>query len=167
VADYSFVTLWRVAAPIERVWQAIAEVERWPDWWKAIARVEVVQPGAPDGMGRVVNLTFRTALPYGFTFQTETVRVDPPRILEAHAAGDLEGMGLWTLTPEAGGTLVRYDWNVRINRRWLNFIAPLARPAFNWNHDVTMRWGAEGLARYLGVAVAQVELKPPQAAATA
>ena len=38
----------------------------------------------------------------------------------------------------------------------MNLLAPLARPAFNWNHDVTMRWGAEGLARLLGVEVRDV-----------
>ena len=159
MADYAFVTLWHVAAPIERVWQAIADVERWPDWWKAIARVEVVQPGAPDGAGRVVNLTFRTALPYSLTFETKTVRSEPPRLLEAQARGDLEGVGRWTLTPDGAGTLVRYDWNVHTNRRWMNLLAPLARPAFNWNHDVTMGWGAEGLARLLGTEVTSVELR--------
>lgn len=157
MADYSFVTLWRVAAPIERVWEVIDAAEEWPRWWKAIARAEVKEPGAPDGTGRVLRLTFRTALPYGFTFTTKTVRSQPPHLLEARAVGDLEGTGRWTLTPEAGGTLVRYDWNVRTNQRWMNLVAPLARPVFNWNHDVTMRWGAEGLARLLGAGVVALE----------
>ena len=29
-------------------------------------------------------------------------------------------------------------------------VAPLARPVFDYNHDVVMRWGGEGLADRLG-----------------
>ena len=32
----------------------------------------------------------------------------------------------------------------------MNAIAPLARPAFAWNHGYVMRAGAEGIARELG-----------------
>ena len=42
-------------------------------------------------------------------------------------------------------------WNVRTTKPWMNLLAPLARPLFKWNHDVVMGWGAEGLARKLGV----------------
>ena len=30
-------------------------------------------------------------------------------------------------------------------------LAPVARPVFEYNHDVVMRWGGEGLAQRLGV----------------
>ena len=33
----------------------------------------------------------------------------------------------------------------------MNRLAPLARPAFAWNHDYVMRQGARGLAEKLGV----------------
>jgi hypothetical protein len=32
----------------------------------------------------------------------------------------------------------------------MNWLGPLARPAFAWNHDVVMHAGGEGLARRLG-----------------
>jgi hypothetical protein len=44
-----------------------------------------------------------------------------------------------------------YEWDVRTARAWMNWLAPVARPAFAWNHDAVMRQGAEGLARLLGV----------------
>ena len=47
--------------------------------------------------------------------------------------------------------LVRYDWNVVTTKPWMNLLAPVARPLFKWNHDAVMNWGAEGLARRLGV----------------
>jgi hypothetical protein len=32
----------------------------------------------------------------------------------------------------------------------MNLLAPLARPAFRWNHDYVMHNGAVGLAKLLG-----------------
>jgi hypothetical protein len=44
-------------------------------------------------------------------------------------------------------THVRYDWQVVANKRWMRWLAPLARPLFAWNHDVVMDWGRIGLLR--------------------
>jgi hypothetical protein len=41
----------------------------------------------------------------------------------------------------------------------MKLLKPIARPLFEWNHDVSMRWGAQGLAQRLGVNV--VEQKTP------
>jgi hypothetical protein len=81
----------------------------------------------------------------------QVARVEPPFRLEARAAGELDGTGRWTLTSADGGTLVRYDWDVRTTRRWMNLLAPAARPVFRWNHDELMREGSESPARRLGV----------------
>jgi hypothetical protein len=43
------------------------------------------------------------------------------------------------------------DWDVTTSKRGMNMLAPVARPVFEYNHDVVMRWGGEGLARRLGV----------------
>jgi hypothetical protein len=32
----------------------------------------------------------------------------------------------------------------------MNYLAPIARPVFKWNHDVVMAWGREGLEKRLG-----------------
>jgi hypothetical protein len=54
-------------------------------------------------------------------------------------------------TVRKGVTAVLYEWHVGTSKRWMNLLAPLARPVFEYNHDVVMRWGGEGLARRLGV----------------
>lgn len=155
-SKYDFVTLWRVSAPIDRVWPVIADAEHWPDWWRAVASVQLLDRGDPSGIGARSRITFRTALPYGFTFDTIITRLEPPHVMEAQASGDLVGRGLWTLTADGESCLVRYDWNISTNKAWMNRLAPLMRPAFNWNHDVVMRWGAEGLSRRLGVVAQDV-----------
>ena len=50
-----------------------------------------------------------------------------------------------------GATAVVFEWRVRTTRWWMNLLAPLARPAFRWNHDRLMRAGGRGLAGRLGV----------------
>jgi uncharacterized protein YndB with AHSA1/START domain len=150
MAEYHFVSRWRIQAPIERVWEEIFHAERWPSWWKYVDRVDELERGAADGVGRRQHLLFRTRLPYKVGFEVRATRVQPPSTLEADATGELEGTGRWMLTPDDGGTLVRYNWDVRTTRWWMNLLAPVARPAFRWNHDELMREGGESLARRLG-----------------
>jgi uncharacterized protein YndB with AHSA1/START domain len=147
---YRFLTTWCLEAPIEPVWDAIHDSERWPRWWRGVERVVVLEPGAEDGTGQLARYTWRSRLPYELEFDTRTTRVDRPRVLEGEASGELEGSGRWRLFEGAGATAVLYEWNVRTTRAWMNRLAPIARPAFAWNHDHVMRNGALGLARLLG-----------------
>jgi uncharacterized protein YndB with AHSA1/START domain len=156
MAEYHFVSTWQIQAPIEQVWEEISHSERWPDWWKYVVGVEELEPGAADGVGKRQRLLFRTRLPYTLGFEIRVIRVQPPSELEAEATGELEGTGRWTLTSADGGTLVRYYWDIHTTKRWMNLLAPVARPAFKWNHDELMREGGESLARRLGA-----DLVPP------
>jgi hypothetical protein len=38
---------------------------------------------------------------------------------------------------------------VRTTKRWMNAIAPVARPVFAWNHHAVMKNGGRGLAQLL------------------
>ena len=149
MADYAFVTHWHIAAPVERVWDAIYDFKRWPSWWRGVVSVVETKPGDAQGIGGEGIYTWRSALPYTLMFTVRTVRVETHAALGAVVAGDLEGTGLWRFEAEPGGTHVRYDWNVRTTQRWIQRLEPIARPLFIWNHDVIMRWGEEGLRRYV------------------
>jgi len=152
MASYSFVTIWRHRAPIEAVYDAIADSLRWPEWWPTVRRVEELATGDPStGDGSVRRYTFKGSLPYTLSFDMAVTRLERPRVLAGEATGELEGTGVWTLTEEPGGiTVARYDWNVRTTRWWMNLLAPIAGPVFRANHDVVMRAGAKGLCDRLG-----------------
>lgn len=55
MGEYHFGTRWVVQGVVQalrdQVWQAIAEAETWPTWWKGVRSVEVLDPGAADGVG--------------------------------------------------------------------------------------------------------------------
>jgi hypothetical protein len=45
MTDYHFVSTWRLQVPIEQAWEEIVHTERWPSWWKYVARVDQLNPG--------------------------------------------------------------------------------------------------------------------------
>jgi uncharacterized protein YndB with AHSA1/START domain len=148
---FDLVSEWHLKAPVDRVWAELAAPEQWPDWWRAVKRVEVVRAGDANGIGAVRRFTWGTALPYNITFEMEATRIEPQRILEGQARGELNGMGLWTLEPEGAGTHVRYDWRVELSLAWQRALAPLLRPVFAWNHNVVLGWGEADIKTRLGI----------------
>ena len=149
MVDFSLVTVWQIAAPLQRVWDAIYRADEWPKWWRYVDDVVTLQAGHDKGVGAVRRLTWRTRLPYRITFDTRVTVVEPPFALDAEAFGELEGYGRWRLSRQGSATIVRYVWEVSVTKPWMARIAPVARPIFEWNHQAVMRAGGEGLTRYL------------------
>ena len=145
MSRYAFVTEWTLAAPLPAVWELIAHPLAWPVWWRGVERVVQLEPGDAEGRGSLLRYTWRSRLPYRLSFDLRTTRVERHAVLEGEATGELRGVGRWTFTPDGAVTRVRYDWNVEATRRWMTLLAPVARPAFAWNHDVVMGWGLAGL----------------------
>ncbi|MBW4554091.1 MAG: SRPBCC family protein [Aphanocapsa sp. GSE-SYN-MK-11-07L] len=154
---YKFVTRWHLAAPIEQVWDAIFHSENWSLWWKAVDSVVELEPGEVDGVGNVRRFVWKTPLTYTLTFETRVICVQAPVLLEATATGDTEGHGLWQLATTDRGTEVYYTWTVRTTQRWMNALAAIARPLLEWNHNVIMEQGGQGLAAYLKVELLNLE----------
>jgi hypothetical protein len=149
MADYEFVTIWNFDAPIEPGWQHIKHSETWSEWWKGGVRVVELREGDADGLGSIRRSTWKSRLPYTLEFDSEIVRIEPMKLIEARAFGELEGRGLWQFEDLGDSTRVRYDWLVKTTKSWMNLLAPVARPFFKWNHDVIMGWGEEGLRKRL------------------
>jgi uncharacterized protein YndB with AHSA1/START domain len=150
LADYRFLTTWLIGAPRDDVFQAIWDSERWPSWWRGVESVVKLEEGDEEGVGSLGRYVWKSRLPYRLEFDMRTTKVDRPRSMEGAATGELAGTGRWRLFEEDGVTAALYEWDVGTTAPWMNRLAPLARPIFAWNHDVVMRWGAEGLSRLLG-----------------
>jgi uncharacterized protein YndB with AHSA1/START domain len=146
VTRFDLASEWRLATPIERVWAELSAPDNWPQWWRAVRKVELLADGDPaTGVGARRMFTWGTALPYTLSFEMTATRVEPMTILEGRAHGELDGTGRWTLRSEGDGTYVRYDWMVDITRPWQVALAPVLRPVFAWNHNVVMGWGLQDL----------------------
>ena len=147
MAHYSFVTEWKLNAPLIEVWKTIQASKEWPQWWKGVLSVEEIKTGDENHVGNVSNLTWKSFLPYKLEFQSTVVKVIPHEYMEGNAVGELTGTGRWYFSHHNGITAVRYHWDVQTTKAWMNFFSPLLKGIFKWNHDVVMRWGGEGLAR--------------------
>ncbi len=150
MGDYRFLTTWLLEAERERVWEAIYDSERWPEWWKGVLEAEKLAEGDDDGVGQYGRYVWKSKLPYRLEFFVRTTKVEQPGLLEGEASGELSGTGRWRLFDQDGVTAVLYEWNVRTTRAWMNLFAPVGRPIFARNHDYVMQNGGRGLAQLLG-----------------
>lgn len=149
MARYSFLTTWILDAPREDVWNAIYDVERWPEWWRGVRAVEKLEEGDEDGIGARYRHEWRSTIPYPVRFEATISRIESQRLIEADAHGELSGTGRWRIFGEHE-TVVTYEWDVRTTKPWMNLVGPVAGPVFRWNHNAVMHQGGEGLAALLG-----------------
>jgi uncharacterized protein YndB with AHSA1/START domain len=163
VTDYRFETTWRLPASRQDAWDVLFDGAGWPRWWPSVRKVDVLVPGAPDGVGRRLRYHFSTRLPYTLTFEAQVVEVAEPARLVARADGELAGTWTCDLDEDGGDVVVRHVWDVRSTRRWMNVLAPLATPLFSWNHAALMREGGQGFAAALGTTV-RVDTDEPRRA---
>ena len=150
-ARYALMTEWVLAAPVQRVFDALEAPREWPHWWPYLQDVALVSPGDARGTGAVWRYTWSSRLPYRLTFDMTTTASRRPELIEATASGELRGTGRWRLSRDGNASRVSYEWVVAIGKPWMNLLAPLLAPVFRWNHDQVMAAGGRGLARHLGV----------------
>ena len=149
MADYRFVSVWNLEAPLEAVWQAIYQAEQWPQWWRGVESVVQVKPGDANGVGSLYSCVWKSELPYRLKFNMGRTSVEPMSLITGPAQGDLDGTGELRFSSDGRITTLRIQWNVSTTEWWMNLLAPLVRPLFAWNHRVIMGWGANGLAARL------------------
>lgn len=148
-ADYHFLTVWQIAAPVQRVWDVLSDPEHYGEWWPSFVGYRCLTRGV-RGPGMRDERFVRGSLPYTLRFQTTVTAVDPPRSVEYRADGGLLGSGRVTLTGQQRQTLVTIEWNVRAASQWARLLHPILHPLLRWNHARVMQQGERGLNRKLG-----------------
>lgn len=150
--QYHFLSEYTLTSDREAIWAALTAVATWPEWWRALKRIDVVKEAtSDDGVGAVYRNHVRAPTGYGFVYSTEIADVDRPSRIDVISSGDIVGRGRFLLSDSAsGGTDVSFAWLVETPKWWMNLVAPLARPAFTWNHDKLMTDFGHGLAKASG-----------------
>jgi hypothetical protein len=140
---YEFRSEWRIPAPPDAVYAALADVESYPTWWHQIRTAHWID----EHRGQ---LTCRSLLPYDLTFVIAREIEDPgARILRGRLTGDLNGVSQWTITSNGSGSVAVFDEDVSVGSGMLRAAGLLARPALKFNHGLMMRSGESGLRRFL------------------
>lgn len=157
MAEYHLLTIWRIKAPLAEVYETIHDSLHWPDWWPGAEKVEQTAAGGSDGVGSIRRYRWQGDLPYPVVFEVRATRIEALVAIEGRARGDLEGTGRWHFAHDGEISIVHYEWHVRTTRRWMNLLAPLARPIFIRNHERIMAQGGAGLARRLDAVLVSQE----------
>jgi hypothetical protein len=164
-ARYHFLSDFTMTSSRDAVWTTLFAVREWPSWWRWLKRIDVVREATSDsGVGAVYRNHISSPTGYGFQFQVETAEVDVLRRIDLTVSGELVGRIRYLLSDDpSGGTNVSFAQLVETPKWWMNLLAPIARPGFNWNHDKLMTDHGRGLARASGgelVRVRNWSLKP-------
>ena len=140
-SEYVFVDEWDVDAPVEAVYDTIADARTYPEWWRPVY-ISV------EGDEKVTRHHFKGRLPYTLKMRAELLSEDRPNRFEVRVDGDLRGKGIWTFTSRDGKTHVRWDWTVFADKPLLRIVTPVLRPLFRWNHAWAIARAIDGLEPY-------------------
>lgn len=149
MADYHLLTIWRIEAPLAKVYAAVESSLLWPEWWRSVKEVKEIADGRADGIGSVRRYAWQGKLPSRVVFDVRATRIEEQVSIEGTATGDLEGIGRWSFSRQGRTSIVEHDWQVRSNRWWMNLVAPLAGSIFIFNHRQIMEQGGKSLGRLL------------------
>lgn len=143
---YQFLTKWRVEATAEEVYPILDGSEQLPRWWPAVwLKVEVLDPGDANGIGKRVRFTSKGWLPYILVWESTATEKEFPRRIALSAAGDFAGRGIWTLRQDGAFVDVEYEWQIAADKPLLKHLSFLLKPAFAANHNWAMAKGLESL----------------------
>ncbi len=144
--DYHFITHWTVVGTAEEVYDLLSDAEALVRWWPSVyLRVQVLEPGNEQGIGRTIDLYTKGWLPYTLRWQFRLVEAERPHHLLLEAVGDFVGRGIWTFRQDGPWVDITYDWKIRAEKPLLRRLSFLLKPIFSANHHWAMQRGEESL----------------------
>lgn len=165
---YRFLTEFELSSSPSAVEKTLRDVGNWNTWWSWARRIESLT-SEHGVVGARYRNRIATPLLYGFSYDTELVEVTD-ELIRLNVSGDLEGTGMFRFQEtDSGGSFLSFDWSVETRKRWMNLLAPVARPIFIWNHHRLMSDFGGGLARASGgelIATRHVTAPPPETRAS-
>lgn len=147
MADYAFLSHWRVRGTTKEVSEVLGDALQLPRWWPSVyIEIKELAPGDPQtGVGRVIDLHTRGWLPYALRWHFTVTESTPPNGFKLVAEGDFEGTGVWTFKQDGDFVDIEYDWRIAANKPLLRVGTPVFRPIFAANHRWAMARGEESL----------------------
>ena len=154
---YHLKTEWRIEAPLERVYDLVVDSSAWTRWWPDLHESSLLCANDNDGIGSIWQYVWNTYYFCKIRFTVKIVDIEIYKRIVGRASGDLEGLGTWCFYTEGPMTIVTYEWEVCTTRWWMRVLSPCIHQLFEKNHEIIMRRGGEGLAKWLGVKATSIK----------
>ena len=106
MAEYHLLTIWRIEAPVEQVYEAIENTLRWPQWWPSVREVQQRARGMPNGLGNIRRYVWQSKWPYRLMFDVRATHIQKLVAIEGAVEGDLSGVGRWSFSKEGSVCVV-------------------------------------------------------------
>jgi hypothetical protein len=146
---YRFDHVWRIGAPVQQVFDTLADIRGYPDWWPQVLTVRALDEDHAD-------VTIRSALPKTLHLVLGDMDVEPGTgVLDVSITGDMTGYARWYVVRAGRVTEATYLQEVHVGERALRAMSLLIRPILRFNHNVMMRAGERGLAAHLHAPIAR------------
>ncbi|ROZ62689.1 hypothetical protein EDL96_09500 [Kocuria soli] len=142
---FHFDSTWRPDADIDRVWDILADIDSWPDWWPGVRSTHVLDQGTPEAEGRRAQVVVASPMGYTLRFTVTITEAVKPRAATITVSGDLRGVGTWRTLTDSDRADLGFMWCVVTRRR----LVRLLRPAAPWAHGRVMQAGLRGLERHV------------------
>lgn len=166
--EFRLVSRWHVDAPVDVVWDVLADPAfTWPSWWPPLTADEVVASGGRTAE-RWSRVRVRVHSPLGWSLRFALVLESAHEPVDGHAgrslliaSGDLVGTAAVVVThlpaplpagdDDGGSTEVALTWAVALARRGVvgHALALLPRWVLVAAHAAVMRSGERGLRMFL------------------
>jgi uncharacterized protein YndB with AHSA1/START domain len=137
---YHFVTDWSFKAPVNKVWDAIVDVEAYPTWWPGFKKAQIRGTDKTLRIGTVIDVTVKGFLGE-LNFTLEVRELEMHKKLLFKSSGDLQGTGLWVFEQQNRETRVRYYWDVGTTGLLMNLVGLFAKPWLTRSHEKVMSVG--------------------------
>jgi hypothetical protein len=149
---YLFRSRWELQLPARNVYDSLYALVRYPEWWPQFREVTKLDE---DRYRMVV----RSFLPYEISYILSRDVADAGLgTLRGKVDGDIAGDIEWRINPSPTGCVVYFQEDVVTHLDLLNLLAPIARWAFEINHQVMMNSGRVGLRAYISGRIAQTSV---------
>jgi hypothetical protein len=118
------------ASPDE-LWAAMAQVDRYQDWWPWLRRFDATALSAGD----VWTATVQPPLPYRLTFDLLITEVEQPSVIAVDVTGDIEGSARLEVTGSTLGSELHFISELTPTNRVLRTVAQVAAPIAGYGHE--------------------------------
>ena len=121
----------------EELWAAMAQVDRFRDWWPWLRRFDATSLSTGD----VWTATVQPPLPYRLTFDLFITEAEAPSFVAVDVTGDIEGSARLEVHGSAVGSELHFTSELTPTNSVLRAVAQVATPIVRYGHEWVLDTG--------------------------